>query len=76
MKKHLCNFLAAGSGGTEQYTGRSMPDAHRGMNIGAGEYMAAIDDIMAALQKHGIDEQSQKDVLAIAFALKGQIINL
>lgn len=76
VKKHLGNFLGAGSGGPEQYTGKSMPDAHRGMNISEAEYMAAIDDIMAALQKHGVDEQSQKDVLAIAFSLKSQIMHL
>ena len=75
-KKHLCAFLEAGSGGTAQYSGRSMPDAHRGMNISEAEYMAAIDDILTALRKHDIDEQSQKDVLAIAYSLKGDIIRV
>jgi len=72
-KKHLCAFLEAGSGGKAQYTGRDMQEAHRGMNINEAEYVAALDDILTALQKHGIDEQTQKDVLAIAYSLKGQI---
>ena len=75
-KKHLCAFLEAGSGGTAKYTGRSMRDTHRGMNINEAEYMATIDDILAALRKHGIDEQTQKDVLAIAYSLKGEILHL
>lgn len=75
-KKHLCAFLEAGSGGTAKYTGRSMQDAHRGMNINEAEYMAATDDILTALRKHAIDEQTQKDVLAIAYALKGDILRL
>lgn len=75
-KKHLCAFLEAGSGGAAQYTGRDMREAHRGMNINEAEYVAAIDDILAALQKNGIDEQTQKDVLAIAYSLKGQILHL
>lgn len=74
-KKHLCAFLEAGSGGPTQYAGRSMGDTHRGMNINETEYMAAIDDILAALQKHSIDEQTQKDVLAIAYSLKGDIMH-
>jgi hemoglobin len=74
-KRHLCAFLEAGSGGSAQYAGRSMPDAHRGMNINEAEYMAAVDDILAALGGHGIDEQTQKDVLAIAYALKGEILH-
>lgn len=75
-KQHLCAFLEAGSGGHAQYAGRSMPDAHRGMNINEAEYMAAMDDILAALRKHGIDEQTQKDVLAIAYSLKGEILHV
>jgi hemoglobin len=53
-----------------------MRDTHRGMNINEAEYMATIDDILAALRKHGIDEQTQKDVLAIAYSLKGEILHL
>lgn len=73
-KQHLCAFLEAGSGGSAQYTGRDMPAAHRGMNINEIECVAAIDDILTAMQKNHIDEQTQKDVLAIAYSLKGQIM--
>lgn len=75
-KKHLCAFLEAGSGGAAQYCGRTMPDTHRGMNISEAEYMATVDDILTALRKHAIDEQTQKDVLAIAWSLKGDIIHV
>lgn len=75
-KKHLCAFLEAGSGGTAKYTGRSMQETHRGMNISGAEYMAALDDILAALRKHGIDDQTQKDVLAIAYSLKDDILHV
>ena len=49
-KKHLCAFLEAGSGGQAQYTGRTMRDAHRGMNISEAEYIAALDDILAGMR--------------------------
>lgn len=74
-KQHTCAFFEAGSGGKAQYTGRSMADAHRGMNISEAEYMAALDDILTALRKRAIDEQTQKDVLAIAYSLKGDILH-
>ena len=76
VRQHLINFLASGSGGPEQYTGRDMPTAHRGMNISEGEYMVVIDDIMTALTKHNIDEQSKKDVLFIAYSLKNTMVGL
>ena len=76
IKKHLCAFLEEGSGGVSKYTGRGMREAHRGMNISAAEYMAAIDDILTVLKHHRIDEPTQKDVLAIAYSLKGEILHL
>jgi hemoglobin len=76
VKQHMRHFLGAGSGGPEQYTGRSMPEAHRGMNISEAEYLAAIDDILGVLKQHGIDEQTQKDMLAIAYGFKDQILRV
>jgi hemoglobin len=75
-KRHLCAFLESGSGGTAQYTGRSMRDTHRGMNINEAEYMAATDDILAAMGGRGIDDQTRNDVLAIAYSLKGEILRV
>jgi hemoglobin len=53
-----------------------MRDAHRGMNINAAEYMAAIDDILEALQARGADQATQSEVLAIAYSLKGEILHV
>lgn len=76
VRQHLIDFLAAGSGGPVEYKGKDMVSAHRGMNISQGEYMDVVDDIMAALEKNKIDEQTQKDVLAIAYSLKNQMIRI
>jgi hemoglobin len=76
VKKHTCDFFEAGSGGPARYTGRTMRDAHRGMNVSEAEYMAVVDDILAALRKRQIDDQTQKDVLAIAYSLKGDILHV
>jgi hemoglobin len=35
-----------------------------------------VDDILATLDKHRIDEQTRKDVLAIAYSLKGDILHV
>ncbi|MDX2483693.1 MAG: group 1 truncated hemoglobin [Pseudodonghicola sp.] len=76
VSQQLSDFLCAGSGGPEVYSGRSMLETHRGMNISAEEYMSATDDIMATLSAHDIDEGTRNDVLAIAYALKGEIIRV
>jgi hemoglobin len=74
LKRHLARFLELGSGGPPRYSGRDMKSAHRGMNISAAEYMAALDDIVASLTSVGIDEQTRSDVLALAWSLKGEIM--
>ena len=53
-----------------------MLTAHKGMNISQGEYMNVVDDIMNALDKHNIDEQTKKDVLFITYSLKGSMIHI
>jgi hemoglobin len=74
-KKMVCDFFCAGAGGPQQYAGKDMLSAHRGMNISEQEYLAVTDDIMGALQSEQIDAATQKDVLAIIYALKGDIIH-
>jgi hemoglobin len=74
IKQHTVDFFSAGSGGPAVYKGRDMPDTHRGMNISPSEYVEVMDDIFDALDKHSIDEDTKKDVLAILWSLKGTII--
>lgn len=76
VKGHLTAFFCHGSGGDQPYEGRDMVSTHKGMNISAEEYMAATDDIMKALEDNGIDEESKKDVLAIAYSLKDDIMRV
>jgi hemoglobin len=73
-KQMARDFFCAGCGGLETYTGKDMREAHRGMNISEQEYLAVMDDIMGALERHGIDTSTKKDVLAILYALNGEII--
>lgn len=75
IKKHTIDFFSAGSGGPVNYTGKDMLTAHTGMNISREEYMHVMEDILLVLDKHNIDEESKKDVLAILWSLKGMIIS-
>lgn len=76
LKKMAHEFFCAGSGGPEAYTGKDMRAAHRGMNISEQEYLAVMDDIVAALDKNKLDEDTKKDVIAILYSLKGEIIRV
>lgn len=75
-KRMAREFFSAGAGGPETYTGRDMITAHKGMNISEQEYMAAMDDILEALAKNKVGEAAVKDVIAILYSLKAQIIRV
>jgi len=75
IRQHTIDFFSAGSGGSVEYNGRDMQTTHQGMNISAEEYMQVIDDIMGVLEKHQIDDESKKDVLAILWSLKETIMS-
>lgn len=74
VKKMAREFFGAGSGGPETYTGKDMMAAHKGMNISEQEYLAVMDDVVEALSKNKISEDAVKDVIAILYSLKSQII--
>jgi len=76
LKKMAREFFGAGAGGPDPYSGKDMRTAHLGMNISEEEYLAVMDDIMGVLLKHGMDDGTQKDVLAILYSLKGEIIRV
>jgi len=74
--KMAAEFFATGSGGPDPYTGRDMLTTHKGMNISEQEFIAVVDDIMWALDKHAMTDDTKKDVLAILYSLKGEIIRV
>jgi hemoglobin len=76
VEQRVIEFFCAGAGGPETYTGQDMLTTHRNMNISEQEFVAVVDDAMAALETHGIDADTRNDVLAILWSLKGQVIRV
>ena len=76
IKQLSREFFTMGSGGPSNYTGKGMLAAHKGMNVSEQEFLAVTDDIMEAMNKNGIEEDAKKDVLAILYSLKGEIIRV
>ena len=63
MVDSATEFFCTGLSGVATYEGRSLADAHAGMNVSEEEFLAAIDDIVNALQSNGVGqlEQSRGD---------------
>ena len=71
----VTEFICAGTGGPQSYTGKDMVATHRGMNINEQEYLAVIDDIMDALHKNGVGDREKQELLMVAYSLKSEILH-
>ena len=69
-------FLCNATGGPQEYTGKDMLTAHRGMNISEQEFMAVLDDILSALQANGIGQREQEELLLANFNLRADIVRV
>ena len=76
LKQTVTEFFIQGSGGPEVYTGKDMRTAHLHMNISDDEYMAAVDDLMTALDKNGIQQRAKEEVLYIFYSLRPDVVRV
>lgn len=75
LRLNLINQICAGSGGPCTYTGRSMMEAHAGMNIPEAEFNALVGDLVTSLNKHNVPETEKNELLAILGPMKTDIVN-
>lgn len=51
-----------------------MLSVHKGMNISAVEFVAVLDDAIEAMQKNGIGQREQEEVLFVLYSMRNDII--
>jgi hemoglobin len=72
----VVEFFGMGTGGPQKYSGKDMREAHKAMNINAEEFLAVLDDAMAALDSNGIAAETKNEVLSILYSLKDDVIKV
>lgn len=74
LKKTVAEFFITGTGGPNLYKGADMRAVHRGMNISAIEFVAVLDDALEAMQKNGVGQREQEEVLFILYSMRNDVI--
>jgi hemoglobin len=74
LKKTVTEFFITGTGGPNLYQGQDMLSTHKGMNISALEFMAVLDDALAALAKNDIGQREQEEVLFVLYSMRSDIV--
>ena len=74
LKRLLVEQICQGSGGPCHYSGRSMKAAHRGLGIGGADFGALVEDLVKTLNKFGVPEREQKELVAIHAPTRRDIV--
>lgn len=74
LKFRATAMMCQVAGGPEQYTGRTMKDAHAHLNITEKEWQAMLSDFKASLAKYNVGQQEQTELLAIVDGTKKDIV--
>ncbi len=70
----VTEMLCWAAGGPQQYSGRSMGDAHRDLMITEAEWQAFMDDVQQTLDKFAVPQPERQEVIAIVESTKEAII--
>jgi len=74
LKTMLVDQICEASGGPCKYTGKSMLESHRGMNISDGEFTALVEDLVKALDKSKVPAQEKNELLTALGGMKKDIV--
>jgi hemoglobin len=74
FKYLVTEMVCWATGGPQKYTGRSMVDSHRHLNITAKEWDAFMDDFQQTLEKFKVPAGEQAELRAIVESTYGDIV--
>ena len=74
LRRLLIEQICAASGGPCSYTGRSMEEAHSGMNLSEADFAAFVEDLVAAMDEVRLAAPTQHQVLALFGPMQAQIV--
>jgi hemoglobin len=74
FKYLVTEMVCMAAGGPQKYTGRSMPDSHRHLNITPSEWDAFMDDFQQTLDKFNVPAAEQAELKAIVNSTYSDIV--
>jgi len=74
LKFSVTALVCQVTGGPQQYTGRSMKDSHKHLNITEKEWQAMLADFRKSLDKFAVPQKEQGELIAIVESTKADIV--
>lgn len=74
LKYRVTELVCQVTGGPQKYTGRSMKDAHKHLNITEKEWDAMVADFKVTLNKFKVPAKEQEELIGIVASTKPDIV--
>ena len=74
LKFHVTALVCQVTGGPEQYSGRSMKESHKHLNISEKEWQAMAADFKLTLDKFKVPQKEQDELFAIVGTTRADIV--
>ncbi len=74
IRQLVVDQLCAASGGPCVYIGRTMKASHEGLGITENDWQAAVNHLVATLDKFNVGQKEKGELLGLASSLKGDIV--
>jgi len=74
FKYLVTEMVCWATGGPQQYSGRSMGDAHRHLMITDGEWAAFMDDLAQTFDRFGVPQPERQELVAIVESTRAAIV--
>lgn len=74
LRDKLVEQFCVEAGGPCEYSGDSMEESHKGLNIDRGDFNALVEDLIDAMAAEGVTVPVQNRLLARLAAMRRQII--
>jgi hemoglobin len=74
LAKRSADFIASGTGGSQSYSGPTLPETHAKLRLTDADFLAAGGDILKAMQTMGYGENEINEFVCILVSLKDQVV--
>ena len=74
LRRLVIEQLCAATGGPCTYTGRSMEEAHSGLNLTEADFDAFVGDLVTAMNEIKVPKPNQKKLLRLLAPMRPQIV--
>ena len=74
LKYRVTSLVCQVTGGPQKYTGRSMKESHKHLNITEKEWQAMVVDFRKTLDKFQVPEKEQEELITIVESTKKDIV--